>query len=69
MRLVLSLIALTSIVLPLAAGHTIVCAPDPMTGECTAYAVPGPHAATWVTPCGPCVHSQPALALDRDVLP
>lgn len=69
MRLVLSLIALAAIVLPMAAAHTIICAPDPETGECTVSSVPGPHVAVWVAPCGPCVHPLATLAVDKDVLP
>lgn len=70
MRLVLSVIALTSVILPLAAAHTVICAPDLDTGECTLTTLPTPvHAFVAVAPCV-CFHAGPTpVAIDRDVLP
>ena len=65
MRLALCLIALTTLALPLASAHVILCAYDTGTRACEEYTMPGPHAALFLAPCGPCIHlPQETLRVD-----
>lgn len=67
MRLALSLIALTTLALPLATAHVILCMYDTGTRECEEYTMPGPHVALFIVPCGPCIHlPQETLRVDLD---
>jgi hypothetical protein len=71
MRLALSLVALTALVLPVAGAHVILCMYDTGTKQCEEYSMPGPHSALFLAPCGPCAHvSQAALRVELErVLP